>query len=162
MWNNLISHKLSCFSWRLLLWKTPTDSVAMQKGCSLASRCYSCHSYGESDIHFFFSFDIAQQLWHWLLGQGGTSLAPPLSASSVWAALVQGIDVKGRKSAAIIFLQAIHAHWFIRNEAKHHSKSPSLMKTQMVFLDRMRGTLSSVSGSKIPPHPVLRSFGWTY
>ena len=35
VWNNLISPRLSCFNWRLLLRKTPTDSMAMQKGCSL-------------------------------------------------------------------------------------------------------------------------------
>ena len=60
VWNKLTNPRLSCFSWRLLLRKMPTDFWAMQKGCSMASRCYSCHSYGELDLHLFFTCSIPQ------------------------------------------------------------------------------------------------------
>ena len=41
-----------------------------------------------------------------------------------------GVDVHGRKLAAVIFIQAIRALWFIQNGAKHRSKHPSLMQAQ--------------------------------
>ena len=50
-WNKIINPRLSCFSWRLLLRKTPTDTLVMHTGCSMASRCYSCYTDSESDLH---------------------------------------------------------------------------------------------------------------
>ena len=141
--------------------ETPTDLWAMKKGISMASRCYSCHSNGESDLHLFFSCSLAQQVWLWLLSLQGTPPTTPLSISSVWATLVKGVDSHGRKTAVAIFFQVIYTLWFSRNEAKHRSKRPSLVKAQMICYDSFRGMFSSPLGTRIPSHPILRSLGWS-
>ena len=132
----------------------------MLLGTSMASRCYSCLNERELDLHLFFFCSLAQKLWSWLLSQNGTPPAPPLSTSSVWTALIQGVDVNGRKYAAAIFFQAIYTLWLLRNEAKHRSKKPSLMKAQLIFYDNCSGLFTSSSGKSPPSHPILRSFGW--
>lgn len=160
VWNNILNPRLSCFSWRLLLRKTPTDFWAMQNGFSMASRCYFCHSNSESDLHLFFSYSLAYQFWHWLLSLDGSPLAFTLSASSVWSALIKVVDGHGRKSAAAIFFQAIYILWSIRNAAKHRSIRPSLKKVQLFFHDSCSDLFRSSSGKTTPSHPILRSLGW--
>ncbi|XXG63643.1 hypothetical protein AAC387_Pa05g1783 [Persea americana] len=132
----------------------------MHSGCSMASRCYSYHTDGESDLHLFFSCPLAHQLWYWLLSQVGSPPAPPLSASSVWSALAMGVDSPRMKTAAAIFFQVINTLWFLRNEAKHRSKMLSLKKAQLVFQDRICGMFKSSSGMATPSHPILRALGW--
>ncbi|RWR86590.1 pentatricopeptide repeat-containing protein isoform X1 [Cinnamomum micranthum f. kanehirae] len=145
VWNKILNPRLSCFSWRLLLRKMPTDYWAMQKGISMASKCYSCHSNSESDLHLFFLCALSQQFWHWLLSINGSPIALPLSASDVWTALVKGVYDHGRKSATTIFFQAIYILWSIRNAAKHRSMRPSLKKVQLFFHDSCSDLFRSCS-----------------
>ncbi|RWR97665.1 MDIS1-interacting receptor like kinase 2-like protein [Cinnamomum micranthum f. kanehirae] len=78
------------------------------------------------DLHIFFSCPIAQQLWSWIHSILDISFALPHSPSSVWSAFSKDVDAKGKYSAASIFFQLIYILWLLRNEAKHHSKKPSL------------------------------------
>lgn len=132
----------------------------MHIGCSMASRCYSCQRDNATNLHLLFSCSVAHQLWHWLLSQEGFPPAPPFSASSVWSALAKGVDGLGLKTAAAIFFQVTNTLWFLRNEAKHHTKMPSLKKAQLVFQERIIGMFRSSLGKAIPSHPILRFLGW--
>ena len=132
----------------------------MLKGSSMASRCYSCHSNRESDLHIFFFCSKAQQLWSWLLSLLGSPLPLPPSPSSFWIVLIKGVDANGRKSATLIFFQAIYTLRFLRNEAKHRSKKPNLVKAQKVFIDSCNGMTCSSSCVAPPSYPIFRSLGW--
>eukprot|EP00268_Persea_americana_P022154 TRINITY_DN2203_c0_g1_i19.p1 TRINITY_DN2203_c0_g1~~TRINITY_DN2203_c0_g1_i19.p1 ORF type:complete len:116 (-),score=15.14 TRINITY_DN2203_c0_g1_i19:705-1052(-) len=43
IWNKFVNPRLAGFSLRLPLRKTPTNSMAKNRGSQLASRCYNCH-----------------------------------------------------------------------------------------------------------------------
>lgn len=91
-----MNSRLACFCWRLLHKKTPTKHWAKHRGWSMASRC-SSFSNDKTELLLFFSCNLAQQLWTWLLNHGSPTPYFPLSASTIWTAIAQGVDVPGRR-----------------------------------------------------------------
>lgn len=150
IWNIFVSPCLACFSWRLLHRKTPTDCWMEFKGIQLASRCYSCFRVEESDVHLFFEYLLAQQLWSWLLSLMGLSLSSPLFPSVIWVAIAHDGNVPRRKIAVVIFFHAISVLWFLRNESKHSNRKPSMPRVKIIFLDRMKGLASSMLVQSLP------------
>ena len=158
IWNKFVNPRLACFSWRLMHRKTPTEIWAKTRGWSLASRCHNCLDEEENDLHLFFFRPLAQQFWLWMLSLCGTSLLPPLSASSIWHSIAKGRDVSEKKCAAAIFLHAISVLSTLRNDSKHKSLQPSLKKAQSLFQVRLQNLVASVPdmASSVMPHPVLQ------
>lgn len=161
IWNNFVNPRLACFSWRLLHRKTPIDAWVISRGMSMASSCYSCFSYVETDIHLFFSCNLAQQFWSCLISLNGSSPPSPLSATTIWTVIAYNGDAHGRKCAAAIFFHAISILWSLRNDSKHHDRKPSLHKAKLLFLDRMKRMVSTMSilNFKILAHPILVLLG---
>eukprot|EP00268_Persea_americana_P069601 TRINITY_DN9918_c0_g1_i6.p1 TRINITY_DN9918_c0_g1~~TRINITY_DN9918_c0_g1_i6.p1 ORF type:complete len:242 (-),score=35.86 TRINITY_DN9918_c0_g1_i6:234-959(-) len=131
IWNKYVNPRLACFSWRLLLRKTPTDYVGKYRGCNMASRCYNCHLCEESDIHLFFSRSLANAFWSWLLGPFSYP-PPPTSAAAVWEVISDVRDVSGRKWAAAIFFQAISILRLLRNDAMHNNRKSTLQRAKLI------------------------------
>lgn len=93
IWARLIQNKfvfphLACFIWRLLHSKTPTDAWVKHKGMYLASRCYSYFSSKETNLHMFFSCNLAHHFWSWLLSLFGCSSSFPLSPTYIWTTML--------------------------------------------------------------------------
>ena len=95
-WNKFINPHLACLSWFLLHRKTSSDNWAKLRGWSNASRCHNCFSDEETDLHTFFSCNLAQLFWHWLLNPLGALLSSTLSASAIWKIIVADGEVLGR------------------------------------------------------------------
>lgn len=142
-WNKFINPRLACLSWRLMHRKTPTNFWAKQRGWSLASRCYNCLCGEESDLHLFFSCNLANQLWHRLPSPYGVQPSSPFSASAICTTLATDRDVLGRKFAASIFFHAIFVLWSLRNDSKHNSRKPSLERAKLIFMDRLKWQVRS-------------------
>lgn len=76
-WGKLIHPRFSCFIWRLLHKKTPTQAWTRSIGFILASQCYLCKADEEPDYHLFFSCPFAVEIWTWV-----TLCIPPFYTSS--------------------------------------------------------------------------------
>ena len=161
IWTRFVSPCLACFSWRLRHRKTPTESWVKNKGICLASICYSCFNSEENDFHLFFSCNIDQQLWSWLLCMMGSVPPPPFSPSLIWKVFANNGDAIGRSCAAAIFFNVISVLWSLRNDSKHDGKKPSMHRAKLLLMDRLKGMAisQSVEPHPLPSHPILGHFG---
>lgn len=83
VWSSILRPNQPCFSWRLLLRKTPTETLVQIKGVHhLASRCYLSRGYLETDVHLLFLYPFSSQLWKWVLGAAGAPWPSNLSSFS--------------------------------------------------------------------------------
>ncbi|XXG64316.1 hypothetical protein AAC387_Pa05g2300 [Persea americana] len=96
----------------------------------MASRCHNCLLSEESDSHLFFSYNLANALWSWLLPPYGYILPAPTSAAAIWDAISLGGDASGSHLAAAIFFHAIFILWLLRNDSKHNGQKHYKKKAQ--------------------------------
>lgn len=155
----MVNPSLACLSWRLMHRSTPTDEWAKRKGWSLTSRCHNCFSEEESDLHLFFTCSLAKKIWCWLLSFCVVRVPSSFSAASIWDSIAKDGDGSGRKCAAAIFLHAIFVLWQLRNDSKHSSRVPSLLRAQAVLLDRLKCMVINLSFRpeffpSFSPHPA--------
>ena len=136
IWNKSVNPKLTAFSWHLLLRKTPTDLVAKNRGCTLASRCHNCHLSEESDYHLFFSCNLTNALRSWLLAPYVFLHPAPTTSTAIWE--VTGGDVSNRQLAAAVFFHAISILCLLRNDSKHNNRKSTLEHAKVIFEDRIR------------------------
>ena len=96
-WNSLMNRRLSCFSWRVLYRRTPSDDWAQKIGVNLSSVCSLCNSDG-----LFFSCPYVIELWSWILKAArcnSTRFTPPY----LWSSLSSGCDKLTKQGMAVVF-----------------------------------------------------------
>ena len=121
VWITVVNPHLACFAWRLLLRKTPLDLLAKSRDSYMASRCYSCHLWEETDSHLFFFCRLANVFWSWLLNLCNSPPPVPLFAAAIWKVLYKVGGVSGRNWAVAFFFHGITTRWLLRNNAKHNN-----------------------------------------
>ncbi|KAL2319296.1 hypothetical protein Fmac_028265 [Flemingia macrophylla] len=65
IWNKFVPPARSCFVWKFLWNRIPTDEVCKQVGVSLASWCPICQCAMESTNHVFFECGQVKPVWVW-------------------------------------------------------------------------------------------------
>ena len=78
VWNSLLQPRVSCFAWRLMHGRTPTQDWAQSIGFNLAPRCCLCNNNPETALHLLFLCPFASTLWQWILSTAGISYVPPI------------------------------------------------------------------------------------
>lgn len=110
-----MSPRISCFIWRLLHKKTPTQNWTQSIGANLAPKCALCCVNEESE-HLFFSCDFAKSLWRWLLSSVSITSPLPNSATYIWTAILIGRNASEAHWTALVFSHTIYFIWIDRND----------------------------------------------
>lgn len=127
--------------------------MAKNRGVHLACRCHICYQFDETNHHLFFSYNLAKEFWSWLLRHCGCYLTAPTHVAIIWEAISTAVDVSGKKWAAATFFQAIYILWYLRNDPKHNNRLPTSTRAKVLFVDRMKGRISSLPTAKVSLHP---------
>lgn len=119
VWSSILRPNQSCFSWRLLLRKTPTETLVQIKGVHhLASRCRLSRGYLETDVHLLFLYPSLPNCGNGSLVQLallGLQIFQ-VSAHSLWSSLSTGCDAIARRGIGAVFLLNSYFLWKIRND----------------------------------------------
>lgn len=127
----------------------------------MASRCYTYFSCDESDLHLFFP-----------LQHGSTVLVlahqPQWISSFLLSLRYSYMDCYCygrrclRKKMCCSYLLPCNLYLIVsRNDSKHNNLKPSLVRAKQIFLDRMKGMVSSLLGLRqsLPLHPIFVLLG---
>lgn len=68
--------------------------------------------------------------------------------------LIYGQRCPGKKECSSNFFHVIFVLWTIRNDSKHESRKPSLVKAKLILMDRLQGLANYSSSAGQPPLPV--------
>ncbi|XXG68935.1 hypothetical protein AAC387_Pa06g1917 [Persea americana] len=145
IWDGISLTKLSCFGWRLMLNRTPTETRLQRLGFSLASRCSVCCNDEDSSTHVFFYYAQARSLWQWLLQAANIQHPVNCSASSLWHVLSIGNDLAGKKYMAAVFIRVIYALWKARNSAIFYAHPVPFNQTLSQLQDSLCFSLKKIS-----------------
>ena len=79
VWSKLVWPKTTCFIWRLIHRKTPTQAWDQSMGINMAPRCFLCCTNVETDLHLFFYCNFPHEWWSWFLQVLGQPILHPPS-----------------------------------------------------------------------------------
>jgi len=135
--------------------------MAKNRGCSMASRCHNYHLSEELGSHIFFSYNLANALWSWLLVPCGYTLLAPTFAAAIWEAISFEGDASGRQLVDVAFFHAISILWLLRNDSKHNGRKSTIERAKVIFVDRIRGMIISLNSVKVDifHHPIFLFLG---
>ena len=125
----------------------------------MASRCYICHLWEQTNFHIFFLCSMTNLFWSWLLNVCNSPPPAPFSVAAIWKVIFEVGEVSGRKWATALFFNGFSTLWFLRNDAKHINWKASLQRAQVIFEDRIKGLVISLSPGVIYPYPILSALG---
>lgn len=130
----------------------------------MASSYYICHLWEETGTHLLFPCRLANALWSRLLDLCRYPPPTPSSVVAIWNVIFDVGDLSGRATA--IFFHAISIIWLLWNDAKHNNQKPTLQRAKVIFEDRIKGMIISLSTGKdtIHPHPIFIALGlvWSF
>ncbi|WMV15569.1 hypothetical protein MTR67_008954 [Solanum verrucosum] len=63
VWDCLVPTKIKCFTWLVVRKARLTHEAVLKRGIQIASQCFLCNEYAETNIHLFMHCKVTGHLW---------------------------------------------------------------------------------------------------
>lgn len=100
----------------------------------MVSRCHNCHLSEEFDYHLFFSYNLENVLWSWLLAPCGFTLPALTSVAAIWEAISLVGDASERQLAVAVFFHSISILWLLRNNSEHNGRRSTIERAKVIVV----------------------------